>query len=194
MMAVDELAAIAATREIPLPDTPDGQERVARSTNRLLFDYQGANGVKTGYTDDAGWTLVASAERDDRLLYAVVMGAPTVEDRFSDAAALLDYGFSEFGIVEVIVAGTDYARRRLPGEAEEAEATETFTIFSNRDDAADIQLTPRFTEDEAVVVASIDGEELGAVPLESSAPSNLPDLAGAFAWASRYWDWLFGNE
>jgi D-alanyl-D-alanine carboxypeptidase len=194
MMAVEELAAIVATREVSLPDTLEGEERVARSTNRLLFNYQGANGVKTGYTDDAGWTLVASAERDDRLLYVVVMGSPTVDDRFADAAALLDYGFSEFGVVEVIVAGVDYARRRLPGEAEQAVATETFSIFSNRDDAAEIELTPRFTEDEAVVVATIDGSELGSVPLELSFPSDLPDLAGAFAWASRYWDWLFGNE
>lgn len=193
MMAVEELAALAGSREIPLPDTPDGEERSARTTNRLLYEYQGANGVKTGYTDDAGWTLVASAERDDRLLYVVVMGSPTVDDRFADAAALLDYGFGEFGLVEVIVAGVDYARRRLPGEAEEVVAARSFSIFSNRVDAEQIELTPTFTGGEAAVVASIDGEELGRVPLEVSSSSDLPDLGGAFAWASRYWDWLFGN-
>jgi D-alanyl-D-alanine carboxypeptidase len=194
LMAVDELATIVGSREIPLPDTPEGEERIARNTNRLLFEYPGANGVKTGYTDDAGWTLVASAERDDRLLYVVVMGAPTVDDRFADAAALLDYGFGEFGVVEIIVAGVDYARRRLPGEAEEVVATESFSIFSNREDAEQIELTPTFTGDTAVVVASIAGEELGRVPLEIAPKAALPDLGGAVAWASRYWDWLFGNE
>ena len=194
MMANEELANIVGTREAPLPPTLEGEERVARTTNRLLFDYQGANGVKTGFTDDAGWTLVASAERDDRLLYAVVMGSDSVEERFADAAALLDYGFAEFGVVEVIVAGVDYARRRLPGEAEEAVATETFSIFTNREDADEIVLTPAFVGDETVVVATIGDEELARVPLEVSSAPQLPELVDAFAWASTYWDWLFGNE
>jgi D-alanyl-D-alanine carboxypeptidase (penicillin-binding protein 5/6) len=195
MMAVDELATIAGTREAPLPPTPEGEERIAHTTNRLLYDYPGANGVKTGYTDDAGWTLVASAERDGRLLYAVVMGSSTLEERFADAAALLDYGFSEFGVVEVIVAGVDYARQRLPDDTpEEAVAIEAFSIFANREDAEQIRLTPAFNDDGAVVVATMGDEELARVPLEASSFLSLPELADAFAWASNYWDWLFGNE
>jgi len=194
MMAVDELAAIAGTREAKVPPTPEGNERVARTVNRLLYEYPGATGVKTGFTDDAGWALVASAERDGRLLYVVVMGSATLDGRFADAAALLDYGFSEFGIVEIIVAGVDYARRRLPGDAEEAIASETLSIFSNRDDAHQIVLTPAFIDDGPVVIATIKDEELGRVPLEVSAAPGLPELADAFAWASNYWDWLFGNE
>ncbi len=167
---------------------------MVRTTNRLLYEYQGANGVKTGYTDDAGWTLAASAERDGRTLYAIVMGSPTVDRRFADAAALLDYGFSEFGVVEVIVAGVDYARRRLPDASEaEAAATETVSLFANREDAELIELTPAFAGDGAVVIASIGGEELARVPLETAAAPGLPDLAEAFSWASNYWDWLFGN-
>ncbi len=193
-MAVEELAAIVAMREATLPPTVDGTERTVRTTNRLLYEYQGANGVKTGYTDDAGWTLAASAERDGRTLYAIVMGSPTVDRRFADAAALLDYGFSEFGVVEVIVAGVDYARRRLPDASEaEAAATETVSLFANREDAELIELTPAFEGDGAVVIASIGGEELARVPLETAAAPGLPDLAEAFSWASNYWDWLFGN-
>jgi len=194
MMAVDELATIVGTREAPLPPTPEGEERTVRTTNRLLYDYPGATGVKTGFTDDAGWTLVASAERDGRLLYAVVMGSATLDGRFADAAALLDYGFSEFGVVELIVAGVDYARRRLPDAAEEeAVATESVSIFANRDDAAQIELTPAFEGDGVVVVATIGHEEVARVPLEAAEPLHLPELADAFAWASNYWDWLFGN-
>jgi D-alanyl-D-alanine carboxypeptidase (penicillin-binding protein 5/6) len=195
MMAVDELASIAGTREARLPATPDGEERTVQTTNRLLFDYPGANGVKTGYTDDAGWTLAASAERDGRLLYVVVMGSATVEDRFADAGALLDYGFGEFGVVEVIVAGVDYARRRMPDDSEaEALATETLSIFANRDDAQQIELTPAFEAGGAVVIATIGDEELARVPLEAAAAPRLPELVDAFSWASKYWDWLFGND
>ncbi len=194
MMAVDELAEIVGTREAPLPPTPEGEARTATTTNRLLYDYSGANGVKTGFTDDAGWTLVASADRDGRLLYVVVMGSESVGDRFADAASLLDYGFAEFGVIEVIVAGVDYARRRLPEEAEEAAATESFSIFANREDADQITLTPAFNDDGAVVIAAIGEEELTRVPLEASPARSLPELGEAFAWASEYWDWLFGNE
>ena len=194
MMSVDELAAMAGTREAPLPATFEGEARIARTTNQLLYDYSGANGVKTGFTDDAGWTLVASAERDGRLLYVVVMGSASVEERFADAAALLDYGYRQFGVVEVVVAGVDYARRRVPDETEEAVAMETFSVFANRTDAEQITLTPAFNDGGAVVIASIGDEELARVPLEASPAPRLPDLGDAFAWASNYWDWIFGND
>lgn len=195
VMAVDELATIVGTREASLPPAAEGEARTIRTTNRLLYEYPGANGVKTGYTDDAGWTVVASAERDDRQLYVVVMGSPTIDQRFADAEALLEYGFSAFGVVEVIVAGIDYARRRLSDDAEvEASATESLSVFANRDDAELIELTPAFDGEGAVVIASIGEEELARVPLETAAAPGLPELADAFAWASKYWDWLFGNE
>ena len=122
------------------------------------------------------------------------MGAPTVGDRFADAVALLDYGFGQFGVVEVIVAGVDYARRRLPDEAEPVAATETFSVFANREDADQIVLTPAFADSGAVVIATIGDEELTRVPLEAASGADLPELRDAFAWASRYWDWVFGND
>ena len=71
---------------------PDGAELPA--TNNLLGAYPGANGVKTGNTDQAGWCLAASATRDGRSIVAVVLGAPTEQARDDAARALLDYGFS----------------------------------------------------------------------------------------------------
>src|SRR5262245_10344164 len=70
----------------------DGSELPA--TNDLLGVYAGADGVKTGYTDEAGWCIAASATRDGRRIVAVVLGAPTEQARDAAAGALLDYGFS----------------------------------------------------------------------------------------------------
>ncbi len=67
-------------------------------------------------------------------------------------------------------------------------------MFANRDDAASIVLNPRFVDGGAEVVATLDGVELATVALEAPEPRPLPDLQEAFAWASRYWDWVFGNE
>jgi D-alanyl-D-alanine carboxypeptidase (penicillin-binding protein 5/6) len=67
---------------------------VLPATNDLLGAYWGADGIKTGHTEDAGWCIAASATRDGRSIVAVVLGAPTEQARDAAARALLDYGFS----------------------------------------------------------------------------------------------------
>ena len=64
------------------------------STNKLLKQYQYTTGLKTGSTDKAKYCFAATARRDDIDMIAVVMGAPDNKVRFSDAQALLTYGFS----------------------------------------------------------------------------------------------------
>jgi serine-type D-Ala-D-Ala carboxypeptidase (penicillin-binding protein 5/6) len=65
------------------------------NTNALLTTYQGADGVKTGWTDAAGVCLVFSARRNGYHLIGVVLQAPTYNDVFTDGAKLLDLGFSK---------------------------------------------------------------------------------------------------
>jgi D-alanyl-D-alanine carboxypeptidase (penicillin-binding protein 5/6) len=64
------------------------------TTNRLLTTYPGADGVKTGHTTDAGYCLAASATRDGRTIYVVVLGASTNAARTKSATALLDWAFA----------------------------------------------------------------------------------------------------
>lgn len=66
------------------------------STNKMLKQYRGANGIKTGFTEDAGFCLCASATRDDTSLVAVVLGADTSKSRNAEVAKLLDYGFANY--------------------------------------------------------------------------------------------------
>jgi len=63
------------------------------NTNFLLTRYEGANGLKTGFTDPAGYCLIGTARRGGRMLIVVVMGA-TLDSRYPDAMTLLDYGFA----------------------------------------------------------------------------------------------------
>jgi serine-type D-Ala-D-Ala carboxypeptidase (penicillin-binding protein 5/6) len=69
-------------------------DQVHPATNLLLGAYAGADGIKTGHTDDAGWCLVASATRDGRRVYVVVLGASSQDARDASAAALLDWAFA----------------------------------------------------------------------------------------------------
>ncbi len=76
------------------------------STNLLIGNYMGANGVKTGWTDDAGYCVVASAQRDGVELFAVVLGTTTELRRFRDARELLDFGFAHYRPQRIASAGT----------------------------------------------------------------------------------------
>ncbi len=70
-------------------------KQVIPSHNNLLGRFDGADGMKTGYTCPAGYNLVASATREGRTLIAVVIGATSVKSRNEEAAGLLAKGFSE---------------------------------------------------------------------------------------------------
>lgn len=63
------------------------------NTNKMIKTYNGANGIKTGFTQEAGYCLSASATRGNTTLIAVVLGAKTSKERNAQVAKLLDYGF-----------------------------------------------------------------------------------------------------
>ena len=72
----------------------DGKSQLS-NTNKLIKNYKGATGLKTGSTSLALYNLSASATRDDLSLIAVIMKAPSTKVRFSEAQKLLDYGFGK---------------------------------------------------------------------------------------------------
>ena len=77
-------------------DTLRNGESELVNTNKLIRNYKGATGLKTGSTSVALYNLSASATRDGLSLIAVIMKAPTTKIRFAEAQKLLDYGFSNY--------------------------------------------------------------------------------------------------
>lgn len=73
----------------------DGKSSLV-NTNKLIRNYKGATGLKTGSTSVALYNLSASATRGNLSLIAVIMKAPTTKIRFAEAQKLLDYGFSNY--------------------------------------------------------------------------------------------------
>ncbi len=65
------------------------------STNPLLSSYEGATGVKTGHTTEAGYGIVGSATRDGRAVIVALLGAPSEKARLDGATALLDWAFTQ---------------------------------------------------------------------------------------------------
>ena len=77
-------------------------DRYLRNHNKLLWQVEGADGVKTGYTKAAGRILVSSATREERRLVAVTLDDP---DDWRDHAALLEEGFSKYSVKQIISEG-----------------------------------------------------------------------------------------
>lgn len=96
------LRTITATKVHRIP-APKGPERVIQNRNVLLWLYPGAVGTKTGSTSGAGSCVVVTARRDGRELVAIVLHAP--DEPFSDAAALLNYGFDGWRTDTLVHAG-----------------------------------------------------------------------------------------
>ncbi|GEM_PF-469921 len=91
---------------------PVGPTRRLWNHNRLLSRYPGADGVKTGYVDMSGETLVASATRDGWRLIAVLLHSG---DMWGDAARLLSYGFGHYRSVVLARPGEEMAAIEVPG-------------------------------------------------------------------------------
>ncbi len=105
----DVLARILSTSSITLPG------RTLTNHNKLLWQYDGCIAGKTGYTDNAGRTLVTAVERDGQILVAV-----TFQDRndWADHAALFDYGFSTYPRRTLCTAGEPLADCSVTGGTE----------------------------------------------------------------------------
>lgn len=116
-MAIPTFAELAGAATLTVPGLG-----LLRSRNELLFAYQGATGVKTGFTSLAGECLVASATRDGRTLIVTVLDADRGAS-FGDAAALLDYGFAAFERPQPLAAGAIATTYRWPGAEVQLVAT-----------------------------------------------------------------------
>ena len=123
LMSARDLSALARYIITTYPDrytiyrTPEFTWNNITQANRnpLLKDYPGADGMKTGYTKEAGYGLVGSAERDGRRLIMVIAGLPSIAARKTEAQKLLDWGFSQFRPVDVYAADERISKLRVWG-------------------------------------------------------------------------------
>jgi D-alanyl-D-alanine carboxypeptidase (penicillin-binding protein 5/6) len=87
----------------------DGGVATLHNTNRLIGHLEGCDGIKTGFTLNAGFNLTATVKRGDMRLVSVVLGAPSNRERFVQSAHLLSWGFNNFDRIELLRRG-----ERLP--------------------------------------------------------------------------------
>lgn len=95
---------IITTESWTLPWLDNAYDRVIYNHNQFLTTYEGADGVKTGYTEKAGNCLIASATRDGMRLIGVVLNCPN-QSHYTQMTALMDYGFANYKPLKLASAG-----------------------------------------------------------------------------------------
>jgi D-alanyl-D-alanine carboxypeptidase (penicillin-binding protein 5/6) len=83
----------------------DNGVAILNNTNHLIGHFEGCDGLKTGFTYQAGFNVTTTAKRGDMRLIAVILGAPSNAQRFAQAAKLMDWGFDQFTAVSLLRSG-----------------------------------------------------------------------------------------
>lgn len=132
------------------------------NTNKLVRFYNGADGLKTGYTSDAGYCLTATAKKDNMRLITVVMNEPTSQIRNSETTAMLDYGFNMYSIDQILDNSTDLGKVEV-----ELGSEEEVTIVPNDK----VQILNNNTKDKRNVTYEIEVDTI-------KAPVKVGDVVG----------------
>lgn len=162
------------------------------NTNKLIYYYDGATGLKTGSTDAAGYCVSASAQRDGMELIAVVLGSPTSKERFDTAKALLNYGFGAYALVDVTPEQPLLALPVQLGQAEQVEVklAQTGKLLVKKEEKNKVTSQLQWNETlnapvaaEAQVgqlVVSIDGKEWMTIPVVTQTEVPRLTFSGMF--------------
>ena len=174
------------------------------NTNKMIKTYNGANGIKTGFTQEAGYCLSASATRGNTTLIAVVLGAKTSKERNAQVAKLLDYGFSAYETAQIFPKGEAVKKVSVDrGEPEQLKAVtgETAAAFIKKGDKEkvthkividkDISLPLKKGDAVGRVDIYYDGQKTGSVRLVSDRDV---DKAGFITYYLRSIRSLFGEK
>lgn len=144
-------------------DSLRGGEFQLVNTNKMINTYNGMTGLKTGFTESAGYCLSASASRDNLDIIAVVMKNSSVKERTADASALLNYGFANYTTYDAVQKVEIPMCKVTLGEQEsvELELSNKEPILIKRIDEK--QITYKINMADSVKAPVTKGQSIGTV-------------------------------
>lgn len=192
MVKFPKLAEWAAKSQEPFRD---GQFTLV-NPNHLLQTYPGADGIKTGFHNKAGFCVTGSAKQGDLRLIVVVMGTPTRGDCFTGAAQLLNYGFATYRMFlpvkgNVVIEGKDIAVRGGVADRVAIAAKQDVKILLKKGEEKKVAVAVRAPE--RVWAPLSVGQSVGeiVVSFDGTVVSTVPAIAiqevGKASWWKRWW-------
>jgi len=164
--------------ELNVPWRKNGPKFQLWNNNKLLTWYPGADGLKTGWTQAAGYCLAATAVQNGTRMIAVVMGAESAKQRNIEVARLLDYGFANYTSVEIAPPGKKFGPGRVARgsvAAIEPVPRDAFGVSVPKGSQDRVkwevrlpkQVAAPIAQGQAVgeIVATLDGQEVGRMAL-----------------------------
>lgn len=136
------------------------------NTNKLIRFYNGATGLKTGYTSGAGYCLSASAQRDGMELIAVVMGCESSQVRNAACKSLLDYGFANFAVISPELTEAEPVPVKL-GKSNTVDCRLGDTDSLLIDKAQKNAITTELSMEPSVTAPVSQGQRLGTLTIRS---------------------------
>ncbi|HHY41849.1 MAG TPA: D-alanyl-D-alanine carboxypeptidase [Thermoanaerobacterales bacterium] len=157
LLNLPEFRKIVSTKTMEIPWQGQEWDRQLINLNKLLWNYEGADGVKTGYTSTAGNTLVASATRNGWQLISVMLKSNA--DIWSDSAALLDYCFENFEIKNVISENANITEENVKyGDPVKIVTKDGFTTVVEKNS---LPITTKMTLNKGIKAPIAKGDVLG---------------------------------
>lgn len=205
LMSVRDLALVARhiiyehADRFPLYKEPAFTwNNIAQSNrNPLLKDYPGADGMKTGFTKEAGYGLVGTAQRDNRRLILVLAGIDSIQARKEDAQKLLDWGFSLYKQVEVFQGNDVVGQARIWGGKKnwvDLLTTQPFSIALTEDEKKTVEVKLSYTGPLYAPVKSqsaigkvriyVRGKSIAEIPVVTASDVEAADGMWEKAWDS----------
>jgi D-alanyl-D-alanine carboxypeptidase (penicillin-binding protein 5/6) len=141
-----------------------------RQTNRnpLIYGFPGADGLKTGHTEEAGYGLTATAKRDDQRLVLVVNGLPSKKSRATESVRLLDWAFREFANYGLFKAGevVDVAPTWLGTDPTiELKINQDVLLTMSKKSRRNMKVSVRYQS--PIPAPIVAGQEVGKLVIES---------------------------
>ena len=167
-MQFNDIMRIAKVNQYTLPTTNkyNKRDRVFNATNGLItkndeYYYPEATGLKTGYTDKAGYCIITTAQKGDVELLEVVLGSDSISDRYEDCINLFNYGFDNYSYKNLIKAEQLVDTVNIEGATNETKSLEV--IAKN-----DISILAKNNIDNNSIIKKVEINENLVAPIEQN--------------------------
>lgn len=167
------------------------------NTNKLIRFYDGADGLKTGFTDNAGYTMTVTAKRNDMRLLAVVLGEDSGKVRNAETTSLLDYGFNLYKVDVIKRKGDVITTISLDkGDKKNIDIVlgKDITVLSKKSDSGNNNYTEKVNLNE-IQLPIEKNQEVGTIEIFNGKEKigSYPLVASDSIGKKSFWKMFIGN-